>query len=88
MNIWHKHSLTKVESEPVDTNLSDVMLLEDDFLENSNTPEMIIISYDEDTYDLWNGSNRSKYFRTRLATPQERENWYLYMSNLTSSKLE
>lgn len=49
MNIWHNQSLAKVESEPVDTNPCDMMLLEDDFQENSNTPEMITISDDEDT---------------------------------------
>lgn len=49
MNIWHKQSLAKVESEPVDTHPSDMMMLEDDFQENSNTPEMITISNDEDT---------------------------------------
>lgn len=49
MNIWHKQSLAKVESEPVDTNPNDSMLLEDDFQKNSNTPEMISISDDEDT---------------------------------------
>lgn len=67
-HLVQEQPLADVESKPVDTNPSNVMLQEDDSQETSSAPEVIIISDNEDNQEAMELEQQEQILQNKIKT--------------------